>query len=128
MSSYPLLDVFLTMLWYFVWFLWIFLVITVLIDVFRSRDLSGWAKAGWTVLTVVLPFVGVLVYLIARGERMFVRKVGELQSREEQFRAYVRDAAGGAGTAEELTKLAELHQHGVITDAEFERGKVKILS
>ncbi|GAA0715789.1 SHOCT domain-containing protein [Dactylosporangium roseum] len=127
MSSYPLLDVFLTMLWYFVWFLWIFLVITVLIDVFRSRDLSGWAKAGWMVLTIVLPFVGVLVYLIARGDRMFVRKAGELQTREEQFRAYVRDAAGGGGTAEELTKLAELRQHGVISEAEFERGKAKIL-
>ncbi|UWP79907.1 SHOCT domain-containing protein [Dactylosporangium fulvum] len=116
------------MLWYFVWFLWIFLVITVLLDVFRSRDLNGWAKAGWTLFTIVLPFVGVLVYLIARGDRMFVRKAGELQEREQQFRAYVRDTAGGGGTAEELTKLAELHQHGVINDAEFERGKAKILS
>ncbi|MET7397293.1 SHOCT domain-containing protein [Dactylosporangium sp. NPDC005572] len=127
MSSYSLWDVLLTMLWYFVWFLWIFLVITVLVDVFRSRDLSGWAKAGWTLLTIVLPFVGVLVYLIARGDRMFVRKAGEVQAREEQFRAFVRDASGG-GTAAELTRLAELHDHGVITDAEFERGKTKILS
>ncbi|WP_238010536.1 SHOCT domain-containing protein [Dactylosporangium sp. AC04546] len=128
MSSYSLLDVLLTMLWYFVWFLWIFLVITVLVDVFRSRDLGGWAKAGWTLLTIVLPFVGVLVYLIARGDRMFVRRAGEVQAREEQFRAFVRDTAAGGGTAQELTKLAELHDHGVLTDAEFERGKTKILS
>jgi len=127
MSSYPLLDVFLTMLWYFVWFLWIFLVVTVLVDVFRSHDLSGPVKAGWTVLAIVLPFVGVLIYLIARGDRMFVRKADDLQDREAQFRAYVKEAAGGAGLAEELTKLAELRQRGVIDDAEFERGKTRIL-
>jgi len=128
MSSYPLLDVFLTMLWYFVWFLWIFLVITALVDVFRSHDLSGLAKAGWTVLVVVLPFVGVLIYLIARGDRMFVRKADDLQDRETQFRAYVKDAAGGGGIAEELMKLAELRQRGVINESEFERGKTRILS
>jgi hypothetical protein len=127
MSSYPLLDVFLTMLWYFVWFLWIFTVVTVLVDVFRSRDLSGPAKAGWTVLAAVLPFVGVLIYLIARGDRMFVRKADDLQDREAQFRAYVKEAAGGPGVAEELTKLAELRQRGVIDESEFARGKTRIL-
>ncbi|MET7422090.1 SHOCT domain-containing protein [Dactylosporangium sp. NPDC005555] len=119
---------FLTMVWYFVWFLWIFLVVTVLVDVFRSHDLSGLAKAGWTIVVVVLPFAGVLIYLIARGDRMFVRKAGDLQDREAQFRAYVRDAAGGGGIAEELTKLAELRQRGVINESEFERGKTRILS
>src|SRR4051812_5570695 len=127
MSSYPLLDVFLTMLWYFVWFLWIFLVVTVLVDVFRSRDLSGPAKAGWTVVVVVLPFAGVLIYLIARGDRMFVRKAGDLQDREAQFRAYVKDSAGGEGISEELARLAELRQRGMLSESEFERGKTRIL-
>ncbi|MDG6103911.1 SHOCT domain-containing protein [Dactylosporangium aurantiacum] len=128
MSSYPLLDVFLTMLWYFVWFLWIFLVVTVVVDVVRSHDLSGPAKAGWTVLAVVLPFAGVFIYMIARGDRMFVRKAGELQDREAQFRAYVKEAAGGGGVAEDLARLAELRQRGVINESEFERAKTKILS
>jgi hypothetical protein len=127
MSSTPLLDVFLTMLWYFVWFLWIFLVATVLADVFRSRDLSGPAKAGWTVLVVVLPFAGVLIYLISRGDRMFVRNAAELQDREAQFRAYVKDAAGGDGTAQELERLADLRQRGMLSESEFERGKTRIL-
>lgn len=128
MSSYPMMDVFLTMLWYFVWFLWIFLVVTVIVDVFRSHDLGGPAKAGWTVLVVVLPFAGVLIYLIARGDRMFARKAGELQDREAQFRAYVKEAAGGRGVTEDLARLAELRQQGVINESEFERAKTKILS
>jgi hypothetical protein len=127
MPSTPLLDVFLTMLWYFLWFLWVFLVVTVLVDVLRSRDLSGPAKAGWTVLVVVLPFAGVLVYLIARGDRMFVRKGSDLQDREAQFRAYVKDAAGGDGIVQEMERLADLRRRGMLSESEFERGKSRIL-
>jgi hypothetical protein len=127
MSSYPLLNVFLTMFWFFLWVLWIFLVCSIFYDIFRSRDMSGWAKAGWTVFVIVLPFLGVLVYLIARGSKMYERQAREAQAREAQFRTYVKDAAGG-GTAEELAKLVELKQRGAISEAEFEQGKTKVLS
>ncbi len=126
---YPLLDVFWTMLWFFLWIMWIFLLVRVVMDIFRSRDLGGWGKAGWTALVILLPFLGVFVYLIARGKKMGERDVAEAQTQERAFRSYVRDAAHENGsTADEISKLADLHDHGVISDAEFERGKEKILS
>jgi Short C-terminal domain/Phospholipase_D-nuclease N-terminal len=126
--NYPLLDAFLTMLWLFVWILWIFLVVWILLDIFRSHDLGGWAKALWVIFIIVLPFLGVLCYLIARGGSMHERQRRDVQAQEEQFRSYVRDAAGGSSSADELTKLADLRDRGVITDAEFQQGKAKILS
>ncbi len=126
---YPLLDVFWTMLWFFLWIMWIFLLVRVVMDIFRSRDLGGWGKAGWTAFVILLPFLGVFGYLIARGKKMSDRDVAQAQAQERAFRSYVRDAAHGNGsTAEEISKLADLHDHGVISDAEFERGKEKILS
>jgi hypothetical protein len=127
LMQYPLLDAFLTMLWFFVWILWIFLVIRIIFDVFRSRDLSGLAKALWLIFIVVLPFLGVLIYLIARGSKMHERDTREAQAADEQFKAYVRDAAG-SGSADELAKLADLRDRGVITEAEFQQGKAKILT
>lgn len=124
--TYPLLDAFLTMLWFFLWILWIFLLFWVIMDVFRSRDLSGWAKAGWVFFMIVLPYLGVFVYLIARGTGMQERRAREAKAQEEEFRSYVRDAAG-TGRADELAKLADLHDKGVISDTEFERSKQKIL-
>ena len=124
---YPLLDAFLTMLWFFVWILWIFLVVRVIFDIFASRDLSGWGKAGWAILVIVLPFIGVFVYLIARGGKMQDREAREAQAQEQDFRAYVRDAAG-SGSADELSKLADLRDRGVISEAEFQQGKTKILA
>src|SRR5215471_10441198 len=103
----PLLDVFWTMLWFFLWILWFFLLFRVLLDIFRSRDLGGWGKAGWVAFVIILPFLGVLVYLIARGRKMTDRDV--------------------AGAADELAKLADLRDHGVISEAEFQQGKQKIL-
>ncbi len=125
----PLLDVFWTMLWFFLWILWFFLLFRVILDIFRSRDLGGWGKAGWTVFVVLLPFLGVFVYLIARGGKMADRDVAQAKAQDEAFQAYVRQAAHetGTGTADELAKLADLHDHGVISDADFERGKDKIL-
>ena len=117
----PLLDVFFTMMWFFLWVLWFFLLFRVIVDIFRSRDLGGWGKAGWLVFTIVLPFLGVLVYLIARGGTMADREVSQAQA------TYVRQAAPGSGTAGELTKLADLHDHGVISDADYDRGKAKVL-
>ena len=118
----PLLDVFLTMMWFFLWVLWFFLLFRVIVDIFRSRDLGGWGKAGWLVFTIVLPFLGVLVYLIARGGKMADREVSQAQA------TYVPEAAHGNGTADEISKLAGLRDHGVISEAEYEQGKEKVLS
>ncbi len=132
MSSYPLLNAFLTMFWLFVWILWIFLVIRIIMDIFRSHDLGGWGKAGWLVLVLLLPFIGVIAYLIARGQHMTEHEVRDAQKQEEAFRSYVRDAAssssnGGNGQADQLSKLADLRDQGIISDEEFQRGKAKIL-
>ena len=127
-SSYPLLDAFLTMLWFFLWVLWIFLLFWIIFDVFRSRDLSGWAKALWLIFIVVLPFLGVLVYVIVRGSSMHERQVRDTQAQQQEFRAYVKDAASTGSSADELTKIADLRDRGVITDAEFQQGKAKILA
>lgn len=128
--DYPLLDAFLTMVWFFLWVLWIWLVFMIIFDIFRSRDLGGWAKAGWTILVIVLPMLGVLGYLVARGSSMHERRVSEARAQEQAFRAYVRDATGdgaGAGRADELAKLAELRDRGVISEDEFSEGKAKVL-
>ena len=128
--NYPLLDVFLSMLYFFLWILWILLLFWIITDIFRSSDLSGWAKAAWLIFVVVLPLVGVLVYLIARGHTMQDRQAREAEARDKEFRAYVRDAAGtdGQSQSEELAKLANLRQRGVINEQEFEQAKAKVLS
>ena len=123
----PLLDVFFTMMWFFLWVLWLFLLFRVITDIFRSRDLGGWGKAGWLVFVIVLPFLGVLVYLIARGHKMAERDVTRAQEQDQAFRGYVRDAARDGGTADDLAKLADLRDRGVITEADFQQGKEKIL-
>lgn len=125
--QFPLLDAFLTMLWFFLWVLWIFLLVWIIFDIFRSRDLSGWAKALWLIFIVILPFLGVLVYLIARGSTMHERSARDAQVQDQQFRAYVRDAAHSS-SADELSKLADLRERGVITEEEFQQGKAKILA
>jgi hypothetical protein len=126
--QYPLLDAFLTMLWFFVWVLWIFLLFWIIFDVFRSRDLSGWAKAGWLIFIVILPFLGVLVYLIARGGKMHERQLRDARAQQQEFQTYVREAAGSGSSADQLSKLADLRDRGVITDAEFQQEKAKILA
>lgn len=127
MTNYPLLDLFLTMLWFFVWILWIFLLFRILMDLFRS-DVSGWAKAGWMIFIILLPFIGVLVYLIVHGRDMTKREVKTAQEQDQQFREYVKSAAGSStSTAEEISKLAALHQQGVLTDDEFAAQKAKLL-
>jgi type VI protein secretion system component VasK len=127
--QYPLLSAFLTMMWFFLWILWLFLLFWIILDIFRSRDLNGWIKALWLIFILVLPFLGVLVYLIARGGSMHERQAREARAQDEAFRAYVKDAAGtGGGSADELSKLADLRDKGVITEAEFQAGKAKILA
>ena len=127
MSSYPLLNAFWTMLWFFLWILWFFLLFRIILDIFRSKDLGGWGKAGWLIFVIILPFLGVFVYLIARGGKMAQRDVDDAQAADTAMRAYVRDAAGSGSTAEELTKLADLRDRGVISEGEFQQSKAKVL-
>jgi hypothetical protein len=129
-SSYPILDAFLTMLYFFLFIIWIWLLITVFIDIFRSRDMGGGAKALWVIFVIILPFLGVFVYLIARGGKMHERAAAEAAQQQQAFDAYVRQTAGSGGedTASQLSKLADLKAQGVITDAEFEAQKAKVLA
>src|ERR1700689_249124 len=129
-SSYPVLDAFLTMLYFFLFIIWIWLLITVFMDVFRSHDMSGWAKALWVIIIIILPFLGVFVYLIARGGKMHERAAEQAAQQQKAFDQYVRQAAGAQGddTASQLSKLADLKSSGVLTDAEFEAQKSKILA
>ena len=126
--SYPLLGAFWTIVMIFLWVIWFWILITVFIDIFRSRDLSGWAKTLWFVLVLFFPLIGVLVYLIVRGGSMHERAVRQAQQQEEQFRGYVQEAAGSQSTADQLAKLADLRDRGVITAEEFDREKAKILA
>jgi hypothetical protein len=126
--SYPLLGAFWTIIEIFLWVLWFWVLITVFIDIFRSRDLSGWGKALWFLFVLIIPLIGVLVYLIVRGGSMHDRMVKQAQQDDQQFRDYVQDAAGSQSPADQLTKLADLRDRGVITNEEFERQKAKILA
>ena len=126
--DYPLLNMFWTMLMIFLWVIWFMLLFRVIGDIFRDDDLSGWGKAGWSVLVILLPFLGVFVYLIARGRGMGERELGRARRSEEEFRSYVRESAGAGSQAEELSRLAELKDRGAITAAEFEQAKAKVLS
>jgi ABC-type multidrug transport system fused ATPase/permease subunit len=129
-SSYPLLDAFLTMLWIFLFIIWIWLLIIVFADIFRSQDLSGWGKALWVLGIIIIPWLGVLIYLIARGGKMHERQVQAAQAQDQAFRQYVQETAASTsgGSADELAKLADLREKGVISDAEFEAQKAKILA
>ena len=131
-SSYPLLDFFWTMLEFFLWVIWIWILIMVFIDIFRSHDLSGWGKALWFLFVLIIPLVGVLVYLIVRGGSMHERGVARAEQQDAAMRSYVQQAAasgnGQGTTADQLTKLADLRDRGVITPEEFEREKAKILA
>jgi len=129
-SSYPLLNIFWSMFEFFLWVIWIWILIWVFIDIFRSRDLSGWAKALWFLFVLIIPLVGVLVYLIARGGSMHERAEQQAQAQDEAFRSYVQKAASDspASTADQLAKLADLRDRGVISAEEFEREKAKVLA
>ena len=155
MTGYPILDIFLSVLYFFGWVLWLMLMFWIITDIFRSDDLSGWAKAAWLVGIIILPLVGILIYLIARGGSMRERQEARARAQDAAFRDYVRQAAatdaspapagagasasgapasgapagnGGATTAsDELAKLASLHQRGVLNDDEFARAKSRVV-
>jgi len=126
--SYPILGAFWTIFMIFLWVIWFWILITVFIDLFRSHDLSGWAKAAWFIFILLIPLIGVLVYLIVRGSKMHQHQVQDAQAQDQQFRRYVQEAAGPQSSADELAKLAKLRDQGVITAEEFDREKAKILA
>jgi hypothetical protein len=121
------------MLWFFMFFIWIWLLIIVFSDIFRSHDLSGWGKALWIIFVIILPYLGVFVYLIARGNKMAQHAQEAAATQDAAARQYIQNAvgqsSGGSGSsADELTKLADLRSKGIITDAEFESAKARILA
>ncbi|HZM37688.1 MAG TPA: SHOCT domain-containing protein [Acidimicrobiales bacterium] len=122
-------QVFWSFLWFFLFFIWIWLLIVVFSDIFRSHDLGGWAKAIWCIFIIFLPYLGVFVYLIARGGKMHEHAVAQAQAQDQAMRQYVQNVAGSGGsTADELARLADLREKGVISDAEFEQLKAKAMS
>jgi hypothetical protein len=127
-TNYPVLDAFLTMLYFFLFIIWIWLLIMVFMDIFRSHDMGGVAKALWVIFIIILPFLGVFVYLIARGGKMHERAEKDAQQQQQAFDDYVKQTAGGSSNVDQLAKLADLKQSGAITDAEFEAQKAKLLA
>ena len=125
-ADYPFFDVFWSILIFFCWVIWIWVVITVLIDVFRRDDMSGWVKALWVVLVVILPWLGVLIYLIVNHKGMQERSVKQAQEQQQAFDSYVRETAGGS--ASEIAKAKELLDSGAITQEEFNQLKAKALA
>jgi hypothetical protein len=126
-ASYPLLDAFLTTLWIVGFFLWIWLVIIVFADIFRSRDLSGWGKAGWTLLVFIIPLFGVLIYLVARGKNMRRHAEEDATMSDLATREYIRSVVSSGDSTDEMSKLDSLHESGVISDEEYERMKARLL-
>ena len=125
----PLLDLFWTMLWFFLFFAWLMLLFRIFGDIFRSEDMGGWAKAFWIIFVIVLPLLGVLIYVIARGSGMAERDVRDYKAVQAAQEDYIRSVAGAGsgGTADELTKLAALHDKGVLSDEEFASQKAALL-
>ena len=120
-------QVFWSMLWFFLFFIWLGLLFQVFGDIFRSRDLSGFSKALWSFLVILLPYLGVFLYLIIRGSKMQQNAIEAAKARDEAMRDYVRSAAGTPSTADELARLAELHSSGKLDDAEYKAAKAKLI-
>jgi ABC-type multidrug transport system fused ATPase/permease subunit len=121
-------EVFLSMLWFFLFFIWIWLLIMVFADIFRDHTMGGFAKALWIIFVIIVPYLGVFVYLIARGGSMAERAAAQQQQADQQFKQYVQSVAPSTSAADELARLADLKSKGVISDAEFEQLKAKALA
>jgi hypothetical protein len=121
-------QVFFTMLWFVLFFIWIWLLILVFSDIFRSHDMGGVAKTLWIIFVIFFPYLGVFVYLIARGHKMGEHALADAQAQDAAARAYIKDTVSTASPAEELQRLADLKSQGVITDAEFEQMKAKVIA
>ncbi|HEY6760684.1 MAG TPA: PLDc N-terminal domain-containing protein [Baekduia sp.] len=127
-AEYPFLNIFWTMLIFFSWVIWIWMMVAILSDVFRRSDLSGWGKATWTVFLIILPFLGALTYLIVQGNNMTSRRLEETQNARAQFDDYVKTVASETGAAGEIQKAKGLFDSGTITAAEFDSLKAKALA
>jgi len=127
-ADYPFLDVLWTLLIFFFWVIWFWLLIVVFSDVFRRSDLSGWGKAGWIILVIVLPYLGVFIYMIANHQGMTERSTKEAKAQQQQFDDYVKDVAASQGPAGEIEKAKQLLDSGAISQAEFDTLKQKALA
>lgn len=127
-TSYPFLEVFWDILIFFAWVILIWIVIVALIDIFRRHDISGWGKAAWVIFIVILPWIGVLAYLIFNHEGMNERRTKEAQASQAQFDDYLRRTVGTGGAASEIEKAKQLLDNGAITQAEFDAIKAKALA
>ena len=126
--DYPLLGAIWTMFIFFLWIAWLFLLFKIFGDIFRSKDMGGGAKAAWCIFVILAPFLGTFIYVIARGQGMGERDIEAFRAQQAQFEAYVKETAGSGTSADELAKLADLKAKGVLTDAEFEAQKAKVLA
>jgi hypothetical protein len=127
-ADYPFLNILWTMIIFFAWVIWIWMMIIIVGDVFRRRDISGWSKAAWVVFLIVLPFLGALVYLIANHDGMAERSAKEVRGQQAQFDDYVRSVATDGGPAAEIAKAKQLLDGGAITQEEYEAIKAKALA
>jgi len=127
-ADYPFLNILWSMIIFFLWVAWIWVLILILSDVFRRHDLSGWGKAGWTFFLIVLPFLGALIYLIAHGDGMAERRAQDVQGQRAQMDDYVRSVAGSGGAAAEIDKAKQLLDSGAINQTEFDALKAKALA
>jgi len=127
--DYPILGLFWTMLIIFLWIAWLMLLFKVIFDIFRSHDMGGVAKAFWAIFVTIIPWLGVLVYLIARGRSMQERDISAMKAEQEAMNTYIRQTAGSStSAADELAKLSDLKATGVLNDTEFAAAKAKLLS
>ncbi|MGO4463339.1 SHOCT domain-containing protein [Streptomyces sp. M-16] len=128
--DYPVLGAFWTVMWIFLWVLWLVLLFRIIVDLFRDHEMNGWLKALWLLFLILIPFLGVLVYVIARGKDMGKREISHAQEQQAAFNSYIRETAGGSGksTADELARLSELRTKGDLTEAEFQQAKQKLLT
>ena len=127
-ADYPFLDVMWTMIIFFLWIIWFWLLFTVFADIFRRRDISGWGKAAWLVFAILLPFLGVFIYLITQSDEMAKRNLDQARAQQAQFDDYVRQTASSGGAAAEIDKAKQLLDSGAISQAEFEALKQKALA
>ena len=127
-ADYPLLNIFWTILIFFSWVIWIWMMVIILTDVFRRRDLSGWGKAGWTIFLIILPFVGALTYLITQHDGMADRSEQQAKAVRAETDDYVRSVAGSSGPAAEIEKAKQLLDSGVIDQGEYQAIKAKVLA
>ena len=126
--DYPVMGVFWSMLYFFIFFIWIMLLFRIFVDIFRSHDLGGFAKTLWFIFVIIVPFLGVFIYVIVRGKSMHERDMDQAKAQNEAFKSYVQQTASTGSTADELAKLADLLNTGALTQAEYDSAKAKVLS